>query len=76
MLAHITKDENGNLIEQTLADHCRCTAEYAREALEGTGFQNCEYLAVIFTSLGGFIIDTTNLKEPQEKIERAVEERM
>lgn len=39
MLAHITKDDNGNLKNQTLADHSRHSAEYAREALEDMGFQ-------------------------------------
>ena len=33
-------------------------------------------LSQIFTSPGGLIIDVSGLKEPQEKIERAVEERM
>ena len=33
-------------------------------------------LSQIFPSPGGLIIDVSGLKEPQEKIERAVEERM
>jgi len=44
-LAHLIIENVNYSREQTLRDHCRNVAEYARESMEPVGFGTCAYLA-------------------------------
>ena len=52
LLAHISKEENGKRVEQTLVSHCRNTAKYAAECLEGTGLSSTGFLAGMIHDMG------------------------
>ncbi|MCR5624231.1 MAG: CRISPR-associated helicase Cas3' [Lachnospiraceae bacterium] len=52
MLAHITKDKQGEEVKQSLKEHSLNTANYAKDALKGTGFESCAYLAGILHDMG------------------------
>ena len=51
-LAHIKYDDNGNVIEQTLKDHCVQTAKYTGKCLENIGLQNTGYLIGLLHDAG------------------------
>ena len=51
LLAHI-KVENNRCLEQTVAEHCRHTAEYASKALEDIGLEELAYLSGLMHDMG------------------------
>lgn len=53
-LAHIRVKDNNSTENQTCTDHCRKSAEYAREALENTGLGNTAYLAALLHDMGKY----------------------
>lgn len=56
-LAHIKRDENGNITAtQPVADHCRSAGAYASECLEEIGLKETAYLA-------GLVHDAGKMKE-------------
>lgn len=52
LLAHISRNERNERVEQTLASHCRNTAKYAKECLSGTGLSSAAYLAGLLHDMG------------------------
>lgn len=51
-LAHIKCDDKGNVIEQTVKEHCINTAKYASESLETVGLKNTAYLIGLLHDAG------------------------
>lgn len=52
--AHIRTEQNGDQTVQTAAEHCRNTAEYARNALADIGLAHSGYLAGLVHDCGKF----------------------
>lgn len=52
MKAHITQNADGVIISQTVAEHCRNTAEYASEIMQRVGLGTVGYMSGLYHDIG------------------------
>lgn len=64
MKAHITRTEKGEVVNQTVAEHCKNVANYAAEIMEKVGMPTVGYIAGLYHDIG-------KNKKFEEYLERA-----